>query len=29
MTREEVLTTALQIKSNNIVLELSTGVGSI
>ena len=29
MTREEVLTTALQIKSNNIVLELSTGIGSI
>ena len=29
MTREEVLTTALQIKSNSIVLELSTGVGSI
>lgn len=27
MTREEVLTTALQIKSNSICLELSTGVG--
>ena len=27
MTREEVLTTALQIKSNSICLMLSTGVG--